>query len=185
MLWGWVSSLEPGGAALLGALIGALVAYGLRELEEVRRRGRELEGLLRLLELETRLNEEVIDAYRAWPRDIGNPERRRVSTRAFDDASVRLAQLLKDADLLKDLAEYYEDMRALAEYARIPEDKVTSVFKAEVLKEWLPRLEALNGRVRPRLADRGHRSWWKRTFGNLMGTSKIISHFFPERNRDV
>ena len=55
-----LGSLGPGEAALLGAIIGSLTAYGFREIEEVRRRRRELRGLLSFLNLETSLNEELI-----------------------------------------------------------------------------------------------------------------------------
>ena len=151
MIWEWLNSLGTGGAALLGALIGALATYGVRRFEEFLRRRRELRGLLRFLNLETQLNEELINDYTENPGLAGEPGNRRLSTRAWDAASIRLAQLLRDKELLQDLAEYYEEIRALEAYAQIPEDTVTLAAKVGELDNWLPRVIALNNRVRGRL----------------------------------
>ena len=112
MLWEWLSGLEAAvWAALLGALIGSLAAYVLRKIEELRWRQRELRGLRRLLDVETGYNEEILNTYSERPDQVADPYRRRLSTRAWDKTSVRLTQLLKDDELLEDLAEYYEEIR--------------------------------------------------------------------------
>jgi hypothetical protein len=153
MLWEWLSGLEAAvWAALLGALIGSLAAYVLRKIEELRRRQRELRGLRRLLDVETGYNEEILNTYSERPEQVADPYRRRLSIRAWDKTSVRLTQLLKDDELLEDLAEYYEEIRAIAEYARYSEH--TPVTKRQVVPDLLPRAISLSNRVRPRLKDR-------------------------------
>ena len=153
MLCEWLSGLEAAvWAALLGALIGSLAAYVLRKIEELRRRQRELRGLCRLLDVETGYNEEILNTYSERPDQVADPYRRRLSTRAWDKTSVRLTQLLKDDELLEDLAEYYEEIRAIAEYARYPEH--TPVTKRQVVPDLLPRAISLSNRVRPRLKDK-------------------------------
>jgi hypothetical protein len=153
MLWEWLSGLEAAvWAALLGALSGSLAAYVLRKIEELRRRQRELRGLRRLLDVVTGYNEEILNTYSERPDQVADPYRRRLSTRAWDKTSVRLTQLLKDDELLEDLAEYYEEIQAIAEYARYSEH--TPVTKRQVVPDLLPRAISLSNRVRPRLKDR-------------------------------
>ena len=162
--WQWLINLEmpTGWAALTGALIGATAGYATREFEEHRRRRRERRGLLKMLEIETGYNEDLLNVYQEHPAQIAEQYRPALSTRAWDKTSIRLAQLLKDDKLLADLSEYYEEIRAIVLYVRDP--AVTLPKARDKIEQRLPKLKTFSSSVRPRLQ---RRSWWAWLFGSL------------------
>jgi hypothetical protein len=149
--WQWLVNLEipTGWAALIGALIGATAGYVTREIEEHRRRPRERRGLLKILDIETGYNKDLLNDYEDNPAQIADLYRRALSTRAWDKTNTRLAQLLKDDELLADLSKYYEEIRAIVLYARNPE--VTLPKARDKVEERLPELKRLSNRVRRQL----------------------------------
>jgi hypothetical protein len=143
----WLAGLDPASAALVGALLGATTGYVFREVEEWRRRKRERRGLLTLVDIETKHNEELLTKYEKNPEWITDQSRRTLSTGAWDDTRVRLSQLLKDTELFSKLAEYYEEMRRIGTYSRSDEN-TSSDMRIMVVTKQLPTLQNSSNQVR-------------------------------------
>ena len=138
-------------AALGGALLGAITGYVFRELEEWRQRKRERRGLLTLVKLETKYNEDLLTKYEKNREWITDQSRGTLSTRAWDDSRVRLSQLLKDSELFSELAEYYEEMRRIGAYSRY--ENLSSDMRILVVTEQLPDLQKSSNKVRQLLSN--------------------------------
>src|SRR5215212_8025817 len=88
------------GSLGLGALVGAVVAYRLRERADKKREDSELRGLLRLIAFEVSHNEQVMSDLDKLPKTASveiSLVRELIDslrTDAWEDARVRIAQLL-------------------------------------------------------------------------------------------
>jgi hypothetical protein len=96
------------GSLGLGALVGAVVAYRLRERADVKREESELRGLLRLIAFEVSHNDQVmIDLHREKKETSRVKELAdNLRTDAWEDTRVRIAQLLP-AEEFNNVCAYY------------------------------------------------------------------------------
>jgi hypothetical protein len=102
---------------ILGLLVlGAVVVYLLGEWGERRQRKRELKGLLRILDIEIAANERLLQIFEDHPAWITQAPDHSLQSRAWEDARVRLAHLLKNRKQFDDIARYYGNIRAVEDY---------------------------------------------------------------------
>jgi hypothetical protein len=104
----------PVWAALTGALIGAAMAFGLREWADRRQRKKELIGLLRLLDVETYINHNVMRGFQV-SHELRANRKYSLLVNAWDDTRIQLARLLKSTEQFADITFYYERVRAIEE----------------------------------------------------------------------
>ncbi len=133
--------INPIFAALLGALVGALSAQGLREFFDRKQRQKELSGILRLLDLESYAHRQQLDHYQSTPSWITDAPAYTLRFTAWDKSNTRLAQLLRDDTEFADIAKYYENMRGIDEFRRASEDKT---WRQERITRLLPTLFELH-----------------------------------------
>jgi hypothetical protein len=95
------------GSLGVGAFVGAVVAHVLRERSERVKAEKEKYGLLRLLLVEMNRNKRVITDFEDEPASVVGETSLPVSTHAWDEVGVRLAQLLP-GDEFDRLAAHYE-----------------------------------------------------------------------------
>ena len=88
-------------------LFSAVVAYVLREYEQVRQRRRELRGLLRLIAGEIARNVRTLKGYEKNPQAIAQSLHTILKTRNWDENRVRLAQLMKSGVRFDKIFTYY------------------------------------------------------------------------------
>ena len=102
---------------ILGLLVlGAVVVYLLGEWGERRQRKRELKGLLRILDIEIAANERLLQIFEDHPAWITQAPDHSLQSRAWEDARVRLAHLLKNRKQFDDIARYYGNIQAVEDY---------------------------------------------------------------------
>lgn len=120
----WLSSAPKDpvvGTIVVGTLLsllvlGAVVVYLLGEWGERRQRKRELEGLLRILDVEIAANERLLQIFEDHPAWITQAPDHSLQSRAWEDARVRLAHLLKNRRQFADIARYYGNIQAVEDY---------------------------------------------------------------------
>src|SRR5215216_2048547 len=113
---GWATLL----AAVLGAVLGSTGTHLWQLQREHKQRVRELRGVTRLLNKEMERNRTRLRAV-AKAAPPGNRDRYRYvpATGVWDKANLRLAQLLKDDELLTGLVDYYTQAHDLARYIQV------------------------------------------------------------------
>jgi len=116
---GWATLL----AAVLGAVLGSTGTHLWQLQREHKQRVRELRGVTRLLNKEMERNRTRLRAV-AKAAPPGNRDRYRYvpATGVWDKANLRLAQLLKDDELLTGLVDYYTQAHDLARYIQVSTD---------------------------------------------------------------
>lgn len=120
----WLSSAPEDpvvGTIVVGTLLslvvlGAVVVYLLGEWGDRRQRKRELQGLLRILDIEIAANERLLRIFDEHPAWITQAPDHSLQSRAWEDARVRLAQLLKNRKQFDDIARYYGNIQAVEGY---------------------------------------------------------------------
>jgi len=125
----WLSSGV--GVAFLGALLAlgvfvAVLAYLLGEWGERRQRKRELKGLLKILDIEIAGNRRQLRIFEEHPTWIAEAPEHSLQTKAWEDARVRLAHLLKNRKQFDDIARYYGTIQAVEEYRLLDTSAVGS-----------------------------------------------------------
>ena len=114
-----VEWLDSGaGVALVGTLLivavtGAVLVYLLGEWRDRRQRGRELKGLLRILDMEIAGNERflrLLDEHPAWVTQAPEGSLR---SKAWEDVRADLAHLLGNYACFEALADYYENVQVV------------------------------------------------------------------------
>jgi hypothetical protein len=145
---------------ILGLVVlGAVIVYLLGEWGERRQRKRELKGLLRILDTEISANERllrILDEHPAW---ITRAPNRSLQSRAWEDARVRLAHLLKNRKQFDDIARYYGNIQAVEGYRLLDTDAVASdeEHRQQRVKQQLRLLlelsDAASGHIRKHVPD--------------------------------
>jgi len=115
----WLSSGV--GVAFLGALLAlgvfvAVLAYLLGEWGERRQRKRELKGLLKILDIEIAGNRRQLRIFEEHPTWIAEAPDHSLQTKAWEDARVRLAHLLRNDKQFDDIARYYWSIQEIERY---------------------------------------------------------------------
>ena len=130
----WLSSApkDPGVSTIvvgtvLGLLVlGAVVVYLLGEWGERRQRKRELQGLLQILHTEIAANESLLQIFDDRPAWITRAPDHSLQSRAWEDARVRLAHLMKNRKEFDDIARYYGTIQAVEGYRLLDTSAVAS-----------------------------------------------------------
>jgi hypothetical protein len=120
----WLSSAPENpvvGTIVVGTLLsllvlGAVIVYLLGEWGDRRQRRRELQGLLRILDTEIAANERLLRIFEERPAWITRAPDHSLQSRAWEDARVRLAHLLKNHKQFDDIARYYANIQAVEGY---------------------------------------------------------------------
>ena len=159
---------------LSSGTIGALLVFVLGLLKERRRERKELEGLLRLIEKEVHFNElSRLPALRVRqggdlhpPRPGGRPlVGRLLVMEAWEQARVRIAQLLLNSKNFGELTNYYRDLQELNDLL----DEHASPIERGDLKRRVDDLANKGLAVRRWIKDNylkeERRSWWRAFFG--------------------
>jgi len=135
----WLAAQALGGLGIFGAL--ATLVYGVwrertqrkRAAEEEReRRKTEMQGLLRMLLVEIEENERQFRGFREREARITNAPPGYLRWGVWEDARVRLAQLLEEEDALSDLARCYDMIQQIEAFRHIDRDRLE---EQEVIKE--------------------------------------------------
>jgi len=102
---------------ILGLVVlGAVIVYLLGEWGERKQRNRELKGLLRILDTEIAANERLLRIFDERPAWITRGPDHSLQSRAWEDARVRLAYLLRNRKQFDDIARYYGNIQAVEGY---------------------------------------------------------------------
>lgn len=104
------------GTILSLVVLGALFIYLLGEWGDRRQRKRELKGLLRILDIEIAANERLLRIFDEHPAWITRAPDHSLKSRAWEDARVRLAHLLKNRKQFDEIARYYGTIQAVEGY---------------------------------------------------------------------
>jgi hypothetical protein len=120
-------SLLTGGlglGALVGALAGAAATHLLAETRRQRQKDREKAGLLRLVLIELRMNELVLQEVRDGPNLVLEGRKGMLSQKAWESVRVRLAHLLPKEDY-ETIAYYYEGQQGtILTWEEIAEEEI-------------------------------------------------------------
>ena len=152
-VWEWLTGLAPPAvwAALGGLILGVVTTYWARGIEQRRQRRDEIADLLRLLRSEVKQNEELLRTYTYEPGLVTDSWRRPLSLQMWDRTNSRLSQLLGDEELLADLTEYYEEVRAMHDLILRSGYSTTTIEK--IVRQELPELKELSNHVMSQLED--------------------------------
>lgn len=161
------------GSLGVGAFVGAVAAHVLRERSERVKAEKEKNGLLRLLLVEMNRNKRVITDFELEPASVVGETSVPISTHAWDEAGVRLAQFLPpdEFDRLAAHYEYVHDFMVRLEkfrrsYGTDHQDKElsTALRQLQLLKNHRGQAFTL---IETRLGwrDEPNRPWWRRVFG--------------------
>jgi hypothetical protein len=104
------------GTLLILAVTGAVVVYLLGEWRDRRQRGRELKGLLRILDMEIAGNEcflRLLDEHPAW---VTQAPAHSLQSKAWEDIRMNLAHLLENYECFEAIANYYENLQEVERY---------------------------------------------------------------------
>jgi len=99
------------GTLLIIAIISAVLVYLLDAYGERKQRGRELKGLLRILDMEIAANERFLRLLDEYPTWLAQAPAHSLGRRAWEDVRVDLAHLLKDYECFEAIANYYEKLQ--------------------------------------------------------------------------
>lgn len=163
----WLSSAPENpavGTIVVGTLLalvvlGAVIVYLLGEWEDRRQRKRELKGLLRILDTEIAANERLLRIFDERPAWITRAPDHSLQIRAWEDARVRLAYLLKNRKQFEDIARYYGNIQAVEEYRLLDTGVVSSdeEHKQQRVKQQLRLLlelsDVASGHIRKHVPD--------------------------------
>src|SRR5829696_6418106 len=103
-----LSPLVPVGAAIGGALVGAWGTHLPSLWRNKKQDEREKNGLLRMLLVEIKQNQDLLEAFKDQRVYIINAPPGSLRWGVWEDARTRLAQLLEEEHALEDMAKCYE-----------------------------------------------------------------------------
>jgi hypothetical protein len=147
------------GTILSLVVLGAVIVYLLGEWGDRRQRKRELKGLLQILDIEIAANERLIRIFDARPAWITRAPDHSLQSRAWEDARVRLAHLLKNRKQFDDIARYYGTIQAVEGYRLLDTRAVASDEEhrqqrvKQQLRLMLELSDAAKGHIRKHVPD--------------------------------
>jgi hypothetical protein len=119
-----LSPLVPVGAAIGGALVGAWGTHLLSLWRNKKQDEREKNGLLRMLLVEIRQNQDLLEAFKDQRVYIINAPPGILRWGVWEDARTRLAQLLEEEHALEDMAKCYEMIQQIEAFRLIDSDRL-------------------------------------------------------------
>jgi len=97
-------------------ILGAVVAYVLREISDRTERRRKLRGQLRLIDSEMRENRRELKTFAASPRWITDAPERALKANVWKECRVELSGLLDDENLFRDINKLYVNVQEINWY---------------------------------------------------------------------